>query len=271
MGDLDIRGIADDFMALTIREYFSVLSDFVELAPKINDALVKISALGGDKEVFKNLDDMKRLLRSLGYNKLSPVIDGVIDAGKKGNREYASDCAKRLLTDFSRLYSRIKMTMKEDQPAKSSGTDDDTAYDKELLKVVLKQLEHTEATRKLQVLAIDDSPVVLKSISSALSGSYNVYTLSDPLLIEKFLKEITPELFLLDYKMPGRSGFDLVPIIRNFEEHKDTPIIFLTSSGTSDNVSAAAMLGASDFMVKPFHGDTLREKVAKHIVRKKLY
>ncbi|MDR0443686.1 MAG: response regulator [Treponema sp.] len=271
LGDLDIRGISDDFMALTIREYFSLLSDFLEAAPKVSDALTKITVLGGDEADFKSLDDMKHLLRSMGYSKLTPVIDGVVDAGKKGSKEFAADCAKKLLNDFSRLYNRIIITVKPDRPRNQPYNPDEETFEKQTLKVVLKQLEHEEATRKLQVLAIDDSPVVLKSISSALSSNYTVYTLSEPMLVEKFLKEITPELFLLDYKMPRRSGFDLVPIIRNFEEHKDTPIIFLTSAGTSDNVSAAAMLGASDFMVKPFHGDTLREKVSRHIVKKKMF
>jgi len=76
---------------------------------------------------------------------------------------------------------------------------------------------------------------------------------------------------LLDYKMPDLNGFELVPIIRSFEEHKDTPIIFLTSMGTTEHVSAAAMLGASDFLVKPFEPYTLQDKIAKHIVRKKSF
>jgi putative two-component system response regulator len=112
---------------------------------------------------------------------------------------------------------------------------------------------------------------MLKTITSALGADYKVYTLSDPMMVEKFLQQVTPELFLLDYKMPGLNGFDLIPIIRNFDEHKDTPIVFLTSMGTSDNVSAAAMLGACDFIVKPFQGNVLREKIAKYIVRKKLF
>jgi len=76
---------------------------------------------------------------------------------------------------------------------------------------------------------------------------------------------------LLDYKMPELNGFELVPIIRSFEEHKDTPIIFLTSMGTKGNISVAAMLGAVDFVVKPFDSDTLHEKIAKHIVKKNLF
>jgi DNA-binding response OmpR family regulator len=95
--------------------------------------------------------------------------------------------------------------------------------------------------------------------------------MTDPTRLEKFLWQVTPELFLLDYKMPALSGFDLVPIIRSFSEHKTTPVIFLTSEGTMAHVSAAFALGACDFIVKPIQGNILREKIAKHIVRKKLF
>jgi putative two-component system response regulator len=71
--------------------------------------------------------------------------------------------------------------------------------------------------------------------------------------------------------MPGLNGFELVPIIRNFDKHKDTPIIFLTSEGTIDNVTAALALGACDFTVKPFNPEVLREKIAKHIKANKVW
>ena len=142
----------------------------------------------------------------------------------------------------------------------------DTKPMSEILDETLNQIK--EKLRKPQILSVDDSPVVLKAISVALDEDYEVFTLSDSFMVEKYLQQNTPDLILLDYKMPRLSGFDLVPIIRKFEKHKDTPIIFLTSMGTNDHVSAAALLGASDFIVKPFHANTLREKVAKHITTK---
>jgi PleD family two-component response regulator len=139
------------------------------------------------------------------------------------------------------------------------------------LNEVIQQVDSAEAARKLCVLAVDDSPSTLKTIIAALKNQYKVFTLSNPMQVKRFLQQVTPELFLLDYKMPEINGFELVPIIRSFEEHKDTPIIFLTSLGTKNNISVAAMLGAVDFVVKPFDSHTLQEKIAKHIVKKKSF
>ena len=113
------------------------------------------------------------------------------------------------------------------------------------------------------VLAVDDAPDVLKSVFHELHYLYTVFTLPKPEMLKSFLMKTTPDLFLLDYNMPVLSGFDLIPIIRSFEKHKNTPIVFLTSEGTIDNLSVAVALGASDFIVKPFDPNILREKIAK--------
>jgi len=118
------------------------------------------------------------------------------------------------------------------------------------------------------VLAVDDSPSILSAVSAVLGGEYKVYTLPRPTELINVLLKLTPDLFLLDYKMPELSGFDLVHMIRGFDDHKDTPIIFLTSEGTLDNVTTAMALGACDFVVKPFNPDVLRERVAKYISKK---
>jgi putative two-component system response regulator len=127
--------------------------------------------------------------------------------------------------------------------------------------------ELEEKPRKLKILCVDDTAFMLQTLSSILSDTYEVFSLTKGKLVERFLKNTTPDLFLLDYNMPEMNGFEVVPIIRSFEEHKDTPIIFLTALGNEDNVKTAVLLGACDFVVKPVNAEVLREKIAKHIVR----
>jgi two-component system chemotaxis response regulator CheY len=65
--------------------------------------------------------------------------------------------------------------------------------------------------------------------------------------------------------MPVLNGFDLIPMIRALPDHKDTPIIIITTEGTKDHVNEALTIGASDFIVKPFKPKELNDKVSKHI------
>jgi len=111
------------------------------------------------------------------------------------------------------------------------------------------------------IMAIDDNPSMLRSIKSVLSDDYKVYTLTEPLTLNEALKKVTPDLFILDCKMPEITGFDLVPIIRSGLRHRETPIIFLTTEGTSDHVHTALSLGSADFIVKPVDGEFLKQKV----------
>ena len=124
---------------------------------------------------------------------------------------------------------------------------------------------------RLKVLVVDDCPSILKSVHYVLSNQYTIYTLPEPDKLSQFLEDVQPNLFILDYNMPGLTGFDLVPIIRKFEVHTTTPIIFLTTEGTVDRILDAKCLGASDFIIKPINPELLREKVAIHIVEHSMW
>ena len=123
----------------------------------------------------------------------------------------------------------------------------------------------TRSKVKPLILAVDDNPSILKSLNYLLRDLYEVRTISDPSVVKDLLKLTTPDLFILDCKMPDIHGFDIVPIIRKSQLHDDTPIIFLTTEGTVDNITVAMNLGASDFIIKPIEKDVLREKIAFHL------
>ena len=274
-GNINLLTVLRNNLKLRVGDYFSLLSVFEHNAHKRVDAMDRVVALGADENDVKTMMDTMDLLEDIGCTKLLPGFSEIIKASKMGHAAYASDCAKKISDDFTRFCSQVGASKKTKKPEAAGGiTEGDNApetdFETLLLKDALVQLEKAEATRMLRVLAVDDSPVMLNTITSILNENYKVYGMAKPLLVEKFLSQITPDLFLLDYEMPELNGFELIPIIRNFEEHKDTPIIFLTSMGTTEFVSSAASLGACDFIVKPFQPDNLSGKVAKHTTRKKL-
>jgi CheY-like chemotaxis protein len=261
--DLNIRQFVMNEPSISADEYFDTLSNILELAPKLSSALDKFIQLDGDKDAYKNLNIMINLLEKLGCDEFILDFHSLLDTyGKKGNWRAGAVYAKRIMKNFNKLYSDIlgaKKAKKHDAQNKMS------------LKEFIKHLDDEEASRKLLVLAVDDSSVILETISSLLANTYKVFLLPKSSKLAIVLQKLTPELFLLDYQMPELNGFELVPIIRSFEEHKETPIIFLSSLGSIDNISTALALGACDFIVKPFKPEVLREKIAKHIVKKKRF
>ena len=118
---------------------------------------------------------------------------------------------------------------------------------------------------KPNILVVDDVSSMLRAIQYALHDRYKVYVLSKSEDVIDFLHNKKPDLFLLDYLMPVLNGFDLISIIRAMPEHKETPIIIITTEGTLSHVNEAMSLGASDFIVKPFKTKELNDKVSKHL------
>ena len=263
--DLHTRKLVKSGRSGTVGEYFGMLSELLAHAPRVDSALAKFAAFNSDIEDYRSVDGMANLLTDLGCDRFILDFHALLDSyGKKGNWRAAAVRAGQLGEEFPAFHGLIKSARVAARP--KNLPDDNIS-----LAEYIKLLDEEEANRKPLILAIDDSPVILQSVSAVLSGDYKVFMLPKPTELEKVLQKLTPELFIIDYKMPEISGFELIPIIRGLDEHKDTPIVFLTSEGTFENVTAALALGASDFIVKPFNPDKLREKIAKYIVKKKQF
>jgi CheY-like chemotaxis protein len=131
-------------------------------------------------------------------------------------------------------------------------------------------LDQNDANRRLSVMVVDDSVDILRAVFLVLRRDYKVYPVPDSTQLEEVLRHITPDLFLLDYSMPQINGLELIPIIREFPEHEDTPIIILTGVGTKDRLAAAVLLGVCDFLDKPVQADMLRRKIGEHIAKKNI-
>jgi len=260
-GDLDIRRAAAAARDMTAGKYFDKLSELLSNAPMYSQDLQMLVSRDGDRSIYKEIADMFTLVKSLGYEKHTIDFNGMLDAYDRGNSRLTSTYAKKIMDDFGGVCQRIAAARVTQLP-QAAGADPYEIPLKEWIDGLFRE----DTGCKPVIFAVDDSPVLLKSVASILSEDYKVYTLAKSVLLEKLLSQIKPDLFLLDYNMPIIDGFDLVPIIRGFAEHKDTPIIFLTSEGTIDNISGAVMLGACDFIVKPVQPGVLQERIARHIV-----
>ena len=261
LSDLNMRQTAENRKRLTAREYFRMLSRFLSIAPDVSDA---ISRFANDEPYtldWKQIKLIIPLFEEMGCSKFMPDLYEIRNACERGDHRSASSHAYNIDQSFKNLYSQILSAKLTKETDSFSNVDSS-------LESCLKTLDEKKAAQKLLVLTVDDSTAILEAVSAVLSGEYTVFKLPKPTMLEDVLKKVIPDLFLLDYQMPERNGFELVPIIRRSMEHKFTPIIFLTSEGTMDNITAAVSLGACDFIVKPFNPDQLREKVAKHIFHK---
>ena len=66
----------------------------------------------------------------------------------------------------------------------------------------------------------------------------------------ELLKNMKPDIFVLDISLPGESGFDILQKIRMEQNTKSTPVIVLSNTSKQSDIDKAKLLGAQKFLVK---------------------
>ena len=115
-----------------------------------------------------------------------------------------------------------------------------------------------------KVLVVDDDVNIVALVQKRLETSgYAVVTASDGVEGLRKIREVRPDLVLLDVMMPGMDGFSIVREIRTDENLKCIPIVIITAKGELGDIFR--MEGVSAIFEKPFKGDEVLVKVRELI------
>jgi DNA-binding NtrC family response regulator len=118
-----------------------------------------------------------------------------------------------------------------------------------------------------RILVIDDEAAIRESLEVLLTlEGYATRMAADGVEGLRILDQESFDLVLLDLALPGQSGLELLPQIK--ERHPELPIIMITAYGTVDNVVESIRAGAENFVQKPWDNEKLladiRSAVARH-------
>lgn len=112
--------------------------------------------------------------------------------------------------------------------------------------------------QKKNIMVVDDEQALRNVVKRSLEiEGYNVLAASDGVMALTLIEDFKPDLVILDIKMPGLDGFQVLDIIR---QRSDVPVIMLSALGEVTTVRDALAVGADDFLRKPFH---IRELIAR--------
>src|SRR5579863_9329840 len=117
------------------------------------------------------------------------------------------------------------------------------------------------------ILVIDDEAAIRESLEVLLSlEGYSVRMANDGEQGLRVLELENFDLVLLDLALPGQTGLELLPQIK--ERQPELPVIMITAYGTVDNVVESVRAGAENFVQKPWDNEKLmadiRSAVARH-------
>jgi len=123
-------------------------------------------------------------------------------------------------------------------------------------------------TKRFRILAVDDEPIDIEVITSALKEDYDIISASSGNQALTQLKEHKPDLILLDVMLPDLNGFDVCKIIKSDATWADVPIIFMTGISTFESELEGLKYGGIDYLTKPVYLPLLKLRVRNHLALK---
>lgn len=117
--------------------------------------------------------------------------------------------------------------------------------------------------QKPKVLLVEDDPDLLEIITELLKEEnwLDVRSENNGFTAGLQIAGWHPDLILLDFLMPGITGFEVCRRLRSQETTCDIPVLALTSLSSEEDRLAIFESGASDYLGKPFHSAVLIKKV----------
>lgn len=197
-----------------------------------------------------NLEALQRNLSNRTFTKLTGFADG-----NTSLRQIARYLNRDILTVAKAIYPYVQQGIiqmsasNEDVGSGSRGS------------VTLS----SEPRSRPKVVCIDDGATVRELVQAMLSPyGYEVTAIANPLEALSLVFQINPDLILCDIAMPELDGYEVCAMLRSSSTFRQTAIVMLTGrDGFIDRVKAR-MVGATDYLTKPFGENELLMLVEKY-------
>lgn len=130
-------------------------------------------------------------------------------------------------------------------------------------------MDNSKSSSKSSVLIVDDNMANLQVLGNILRESgYKVIAARNGLEALRFAAKTPPDLILLDIMMPELGGFETCGKLKENEETKDIPIIFITALTDTADKLRAFREGGVDYITKPFTAEEVLARVKVNVERK---
>ncbi len=118
----------------------------------------------------------------------------------------------------------------------------------------------------MKILVVDDFPTMRRIVKTLFkqNGFGNFIEAEDGAQAYEVLKQNPDiEFIVSDWNMPNMTGIEFLKAVRADPKFKHIPFLMVTAEAEKENIIEAVKSGVSNYVVKPFTGQTLAEKLAK--------
>jgi nitrogen regulation protein NR(I) len=118
------------------------------------------------------------------------------------------------------------------------------------------------------ILIVDDDKSIRYSLKRMMEGKYSILTAQNGEEALARVKQSLPDLIIMDIKMPGRNGIEVLKEIRSIDPK--ALVIIMTAYGTTETAIEAMKYGAFDYILKPFPIPQMKALVEKALALRKV-
>jgi len=118
---------------------------------------------------------------------------------------------------------------------------------------------------KSRLLIVDDEASVLAVLNRILSEDYEILTAKTGKEALKLAQEQHPDLILLDILLPDLDGYNVIVQLKSNAETNEIPVIFITGLTSEEDEEKSFLLGATDYIIKPFKPAAIKARIRKHL------
>ncbi len=115
------------------------------------------------------------------------------------------------------------------------------------------------------ILIVDDTEENVDILIATLGELYDISVAIDGETALEMLEDFTPDLILLDIMMPGIDGYEVCERLKRETRTLKIPIIFLTALSEAQSEEKGLLLGAVDYIAKPFNPSLVKARVKNHL------
>jgi two-component system, sensor histidine kinase and response regulator len=129
-----------------------------------------------------------------------------------------------------------------------------------------KSFSKEELIKNSKILIVDDVSQNLQVIGSLLkSNGFHVALANNGTKALTIAQSRNPDLILLDIQMPEMDGFKVCELLKNSDETKEIPVIFLTALNNKKDILKGFEAGGVDYITKPFNQQELIARIINHL------
>ena len=118
---------------------------------------------------------------------------------------------------------------------------------------------------KNSILIIDDSVMSTMALKEILEPDYDIHTAEDGKIGIEMAEKHNPDIILLDIIMPKLDGYGVLVALKKNKRTKSIPVMLISSLDDLRNEQKGFVLGAADYITKPFSPTVVKHRVKNQI------